>query len=194
MTNLELVTGTTNVNHAHDMWLYTFDLKVTMFDTIKKITHNFRSLRELSRFLNVSINYIRPRIISSTHYPIFNRYILKIDYDNYINYISTIKNNKRIYVYCHVYKKSYVLTSYVQVSILFGISYINVARNIIKQPNNEYYIGGYTFSTLPIKIKHQKILKMVAFKDRINYWNKIAMNTKNVGLKRVGIESLKSKQ
>ena len=56
--NLEAVTGTQNVNHAHDHGLYTYNLKIRIRDIKEHKYISFRSLRELARYLKVSVNFI----------------------------------------------------------------------------------------------------------------------------------------
>lgn len=174
LSNLEIITGIENINHAHNNNLYTFNLKIKMKDILTNKEFVFRSLRELSRHINLSMNYIRPRIVISKTYPINNRYILEIDLDNYINYISTIKNNKLIYVKDMVKNEYIELTSYVQISILYGISYIDVAKKLIKNPEKEYYIGGCIFSLNKIEYKKMyPIDKFKAIVDRKRLWKKL---------------------
>lgn len=176
ISNLELITPTENVNHAHDNQLYTFDIQITLVDNLTKTAKKFRSLREICRYLNVSLNYIRPRIIISNHYLIQNRYKFNIDYENYLNHISTIKNEKTIYVYSHITKKYYTLTSYVQISILFGLSYINIGKKLLKYPGIKYYTGGYTFSLEKLEKIDKPVEKEIALNDREFIWKKLAMN------------------
>lgn len=183
VSNLELVTQTENVNHAHNNDLYTYDIAIKLYDSVLDKNMEFRSLRELSRYLNVSMNYIRPRIVISNFYPMYNRYKLDIDYTNYINYVSTIKNNKVIYVYSYITNTLYTLTAYVQISILFGISYISVGKKLNKDPNTPYYTGGYIFSLAKLDKRIMPIDKQTALKDRDDIWKKLAMNVNNVGLK-----------
>ena len=94
VSNLELITGTANVNHAHNNALYTFDLPVTVRDIISGKITIYRSLREASRELKVSMNFIRPRIVISNNFPMLNRYVLSINYKYYLEHVSKIKNNK----------------------------------------------------------------------------------------------------
>lgn len=56
ISNLELVTGTENVNHAQNNELYTYNIRVTMRDIKTNEIKIFRSLRELARYLKVSLN------------------------------------------------------------------------------------------------------------------------------------------
>lgn len=194
VSNLELVSGTVNVNHAHNLGLYNFNVKIKLYDRFTNKYKTFRSLRYLAKYLNVSINYIRARVIISQTFPILGRYRLYMDVDNYINNISKIKNNKLLYTYCHLTNKYNTLTSYVQISILYGVSYITVMKNLFKKPDEYFYYGGVTFSLLPIKNDVIIVDNSVAHIDRYTIWKKLSMNTMNVGLKRVGMESLKSKR
>lgn len=146
-----------------------------MLDILTKEVKVFRSLREACRFLNVSLNYLRPRLIISNEYPIKSRYKFDIDYKNYIKHISSIKNNKTIYVYDCINTTTNILTSYVQISILFGISYINVGKALLKNPLKQHYVGGYVFSLNPIDKKQINISKIQALTDKINVWKKLAM-------------------
>lgn len=182
--NLEEMTQTENVNHAHDNDLYTYNLKIKVRDTLLKETLIFRSVIELSRHLNVSLNYIRPRIVISRKYPILNRYVMFIDFKRYINHISKIKNHKKIFVYDHLDNKEYLLTSYTQISILFGISDIVVSRKLKDPDIDQYYSGGYTFSNKQIPNFKSYLTRDIILKDRDVIWKKLAMSEKNVGLKR----------
>jgi hypothetical protein len=183
VSNLELATQTENVNHAHNNELYTYNIIVKLYDMKLDKAMEFRSLRELSRYLNVSMNYIRPRIIISNFYPMYNRYKLDIDYKKYIDYISTIKNNKVIYVYSYITDTLYTLTAYVQISILFGMSYITVGKILNKYPDKPYYVGGYIFSLNKLNKPIEPITKQKALEDRDVIWKKLAMSVNNVGLK-----------
>lgn len=183
VSNLELVTGTENVNHAHNNELYTYDMPITMKNILTGNVTKFRSLREICRYLKVSLNFIRPRIIISNKYPLYNKFLLDIDYYNYLNHISKIKNNKTIYVYSHITNTHYVLTAYVQISILFGISYINVGKILNKHPEYLHYIGGYTFSLLKLGNNVKYVNKEQAVKDRDVVWKKLAIDTHSVGRK-----------
>lgn len=176
-SNLELVTGAANVNHAHDLGLYTYNIKLKMTDIKTKEITYFRSLREFCRHFSVSLTFIKPRIVISKLYPIFGRFVLETDKEKYINYISTIKNDKKIYVYCHVENKRYVLTSYSQISILLGISYINIAKKLNKKPDAVIYTAGYSISLTKNKIIAKKINEESAMKNRVSVWKKLAINT-----------------
>lgn len=174
--NLEEITGTENVNHAHNNGLYTYNLKIKVLDTWTRDKHIFRSLREMSRFLGLSKNYIRPRLVISRKYPLLNRYVAFIDFKNYVKYISKIKNTKHFYVYDHMDNKEYILTSYAQISILFGLSYINIGRFLRKNKSKSLYIGGYSITNKKIdNFKTNKTKKDVE-RDRDVVWKKLAMN------------------
>ena len=194
VSNLEIITRLENVTHAHKMGLCKLDIKINCYDKETNKNVSYWSLRQCSRDLKLSLNYLRARIKMSFYFPIKNRYILTMDYDRHEKYISIIKNlNKNvIYTYCYIEKKYYKLKTFVQISIMFSLSYIHISRKLKAEPKKVYYFGGASFSLSPFECdKH--ITKAEAYKDRINEWTKLATNEKNVGLKRVGIESLKSK-
>lgn len=193
LSNLELVTGVENVNKAHDMGLYTYDLKVVMYDILTKDVKVFRSLRETSRYFNVTMNYIKPRIIISTKYPMLGRFVFEIDYKNYLNHISKLNKDKGINVYSHISKTKYVLSAYSQLSILFGLSYTTIGKILNNDKNKILYIGGYTITLNNIDNKIKFKSKLAAMKDRDKIWKKLIMDTKNIGPKWVGNQSLKSK-
>ena len=192
--NLEIITRKENVNHSHDTGLCKFDMRIGAYDVLEKKYFEYRSLRECSRKLKLSMNYLRPRILMSKYHYIKDRYILSFDYISYYDYISTLNYPKvKIYVYCYKDKKHYVLNLYVQISILFSISYMQISRKMKKNPHISHYIGGYDFSLTEIK-DLKDISPSEAYRDRRNEWLRLNANIKNVGLKRVGIESLKSKR
>lgn len=174
-TNLERNTSKENINHGHDNDLYTYNLKVTMTDLLTKENKVFRSIREACRFLNVSMNYLRPRLVISAYFPIRLRYKFDIDIINYVKHISSIKNNKTVYVYNCMYGVSSILTSYTQISILYGISYINVGKALLKNPNAPHYVGGYVFSLKEIDSSKINISKKKAFSDRNAIWKNLAL-------------------
>jgi len=181
VSNLEVVTGTENVNHAHNNSLYTYDIKVTVRDVIDRKSIHFRSLREVARYFNVSLNYIRPRLRVSRRYPINGRYVMYMDVAEYINHISTIKNNKLIYVYDHVNATTVTMTAFAQISILLGLSYINIGKKLLRYDGIVWYTGGYSFSLSPITCP-DKILDPEGDRDKV--WAKLAMcNLFNVGPK-----------
>jgi len=181
ISNLEAISGTENINHAHNNSLYTYDIKVKIRDIIDHKSMYFRSLRELARYFKVSLNYIRPRLRVSRSYPINNRYVMYMNRDEYVEHISTIKNNKLIYVYDHVDDVCFTLTAFTQISILLGLSYINIGKKLVKYKDIVWYTGGYSFSTKPI-VNPKKILNPAS--DRISVWKKLAMcNLFDVGPK-----------
>lgn len=172
LSNLELVTGIENVDKAHEMGLYTYDLRVNMIDLKTSKIIDFRSIRDVARFLNVSVNYIKPRIVISTKYPIMGRYKLSIDYRYYINHISKLDNNKQIYIYSHLVHKSAILTSYSQLAILFGLPYITIGKKL-NHLVNTMYLGGYTISLVNLNNSIKYKDKTQAAKDKDNIWRKL---------------------
>lgn len=175
-TNLELVTNTVNVNRAHNMGLYTYDLSVTMLDKITKETTVFRSLRELARYLEVSVNYIKVRIPISIRYPVFNKYIFTIDYKHYLEHISKLDNHKKIYVYNHVENIYTTLTSYSQLALLYGISYITIGKKLNKNKDLIIYVGGFSISLKPLDNINRKHITQ-ARRDRNKMWYKLIKDT-----------------
>lgn len=164
------------------MGLYTYDLEAELHNIITNEVAYFRSIRELARYFKVSLNFIRPRIIISNVYPLFNKYKIYIDYHKYLNHIAKL-NNKRIYVYSHITNKKYMLSAYTQISILFGIPYTTVEKYLNKNKDKCLYTGGYTFSLNKlINIRH--INSKIANEDREKLWLKTINNIgKNVGPK-----------
>ena len=188
VSNLEKMTGTENVNHAHDNKLYTYDLHFKVRDIKKHTTMSFRSMREFCRFVKKSLNYVKNRIRISTVYPLLGRYNIHIDVNHYINHISKINKGKTIYVYDHYLDKLYVTNSYSQLGVLFGVSYITVGKYLNKYPKKSYYSAGFTFS-LNKTFSKKNIDKKKALHDRHIVWHKLATGN-NVRPKRVDIKSL----
>lgn len=174
-SNLEIVTNTENVNKAHDLGLYKYDVSVKVKDIETNEIKWFRSLREVARYFNVSLNFIKPRIIISNKYPFLNKYNMDIDYINYIKFISKIKNNKKIYVYSHITRKEYTLTSYSQISILYGLPYTTIGKKFNRDNNTILYSGGYTFSLNKLSNINFKS-KKEALLDRDTIWLKVMAN------------------
>lgn len=171
--NLELVSGTENVNHAHDLGLYKYDLKLSVIDLKLDKIMKFRSLRSLCRYLNVSLNYLKPRIISSKFYPLMKRYVITMDEIGYKNYIMELKCPKKFYVCNHETKAIFTLTSFSQISILLGLSYIDISRRLNKSPHKPYYIGGFTFSFDKKLIDVESVSEITAGQDKYKEWKKL---------------------
>lgn len=192
--NLEIITRKENVNHSHNNGLCKFNMVIGVYEVLEKRYFEYRSLRECTRKLKLSMNYLRPRIIMSKYHPILDRYILSFDYNSYYDYIKTLNYSKiLIYVYCYAEKKKYTLSSFAQISILFSISHIHLSKKLKKDKEASHYIGGYDFSLTKIE-ELKEITTSEAYKDRRKEWLRLNANIKNVGLKRVGMESLKSKR
>ena len=172
INNLEIVSNIDNIRHAHETGLYTYDLEVKIKDTLLGTTAQYCSLRSAARSLGVSVNYLKPRIIISTRYPIFNRYKASIDYLKYLNHISKLKGLKQIYCYSYISKMLYTLTSYSQLAILYGLPYITIGKKLYKDRFTPVYIGGYLISLAPIKTIANVTIKQ-AKADRDNVWYKL---------------------
>ena len=185
LENLELVTGTENVNKAHNSGLYTHDLKMKIFDIKTNKFYIYRSLREVSRTFNVSINYLKVRVPISKVYPLFNRYKISIDETYYINHILKLKGKKTLYVKNHMNKEIYKLTAFTQLSLLFGISDTVVRHMLINKHYNCWYIAGCSISFDKKQVEHDYVDIQTAIKDRNSYWLK---------LKNYGVESSDSKR
>jgi hypothetical protein len=173
-SNLELVTSKENTNRAHDKGLSSYNLKIILINTLTKEKLFFRSLRELSRYLKCSLNYIRPRILGSNTYPIDGKYIIKTNFKKYLNYISKKPSrfDKPIYVYDHVQNKNLTLTTYTSISILLGIPELHIIRNLTRY-NKEFYHGGYTFSFKELLNFTNNVSSKKALKDRNIIWDKL---------------------
>lgn len=169
VSNLELVTGIENVNHTHNMGLYTYDLRILCLDTWFNKKYYYRSLRDMSRDLNVSLNYIKPRLHISHKYPLNDRYKCYINRRHYIRHISKLNTGRVYYVYDYVRSKLHKLNSWSQLSILFGISYINVSRKM-KENVIPYYIAGYSICLDKNDINKDYYTKSVAKIERDNYY------------------------
>lgn len=169
LSNLELVTGTENVNHAHNLGLYTYDLTCLLHNTETKSVKRFRSLRELSKYLNVSINYLKIRVPISKYFPIFGKYKVDISLKEYIKKIRELKGTKTIYVYRKLHKRMYECKSYSELGIAFGLSYITIGKRLNKEPNVIIDEAGFLISLNPITYKHNINIKKVK-QERDNYY------------------------
>lgn len=174
--NLEPVTGTENVNHAHNLGLYKYDLKLNLLDTKTEKQMKFRSIRKLAKYLNVSVNYLKPRIVISKMYPIFKRYVITYNEKDYKNLIMVLKSPKSFYALDHVTGNLTKLTSFSQIAILYGLSYITIGKKLRKNPNQNVYIGGITFS---YSKNIDKINRHLAILDIDREWRKLIANTLN---------------
>ena len=72
-----------------------------------------------------------------------------------------------------IIKKEIKITSYSQISILFGLSYITIGKKSNKDSNCDVYEGGYTFSLNPNYRIIDWITKEKALKDRDLIWKKL---------------------
>lgn len=175
LSNLEIITGTENVNKAHNMGLYTYDLPVSVTDIYTGKIVVYRSLREVARFFNVFVNYIKPRIVISAQFPLFNKFRLDINFKHYIKHVSSLDNTKTIYVYSHIVNQKAILTSYSQLAILFGLPYITIGKKL-NRGNYPIYVGGYSISLNDLKDLTIRKTKQEAIRDRDKIWKKMATN------------------
>lgn len=171
INNLEIVTGTENVNKAHNMGLYRYDLPVIIEDIKNKTTRTYRSIREVSRVLKKSINFIKTRMVITYKYPLYGKYIMHYDVNKYKNMISNLKGKKKLYVYNHMSKEIIKLTAYSQIALLFGIPYTTVGKFLNKNKNKPLYYGGFTFSLTPIDITWKNSNDAII--DRNKVWRKL---------------------
>lgn len=171
LSNLELVTNTENVNKAHNNGLYTYDIRVFVYDKYENRNFILRSLREASRYFKKSLSYLKSRIVISSKYPLFGRYILHTDLAYYINHISNIGNNKLIYTYDHICNKMNILTSYANISMLYGLPDITISKKL-RLNNTVFYYGGYSFSLNKFK-PDRNITRKKAIFDRDKIWKSL---------------------
>lgn len=172
LSNLELVTGRENVNHAHNLGLYKFDLELNVIDIKDYSIKYFRSIREFSRFINKSLNYVKTRLISSNTFPILNRYIVNFDKHKYMNLISKLKGEKIFYVYSHISGRILILNSYSQISLLLSIPYTTIGKKLNKT-NEEIYYAGYTFSNNKINKPKKIVNPSIALRDKYLLWESL---------------------
>lgn len=172
VSNLEIVTGTENVNKAHDNGLYTYNVRIYVYDKLENKNLIFRSLRELARYINKSLNYVKTRIVSSTKYPILGRYTCNTNLNYYLDHVSKIGNKKKIYVFDHVSGNEVILTSYSNIAILYGIPYTTISKKLNRNNNLIIYTGGLTISLKKLT-NIKRIPFKQAYKDRCELWKKI---------------------
>lgn len=176
LSNLEIVTGTENVNHAHNNGLYTFDLKVRLRDTLTGEMKIFRSIREAARYFKLPLNVLKPRIRASMTFPLYGRYSMSVNLARYHNRITKLKGNKLFYVYDYVSNRQTVLYSYSQISILYGIPSVTISKILRFKQNVVFYKAGYSFSLNKITIVNN-IDRKTAIADREKFLKDLITNT-----------------
>ena len=173
LENLEVVSQTENVNHAHNLGLYNYDLPLTSLCMKTNKQKVFRSLREAAKHFQVSLNYLKPRIIFSKVYPFKQKYILTYDMKKYITQIVNLKGKKTIFVYDHVLQTENVAVAFSQLALQYGLPYITIGRKLRSKKVSDFYIGGYTISLKPlVKIIFKNATQ--ASEDRKNLWFKLS--------------------
>lgn len=168
--NLELITGTENVRHAHKLGLYKFDMGLKVFDLKEKKEYIFYSIREFARYIGKSLNYTKTRLIISNMYPILKRYKVILDLTQYAK-ITKLKGLQTIYVYSHIDRTLMTFNSYSEIAIRLGLPYITINKKLRACKEKPIYLYGYTFSLSKIDIKW--IDPTVALKERNELWKKL---------------------
>lgn len=171
--NLELVTGTENVRHAHRLGLYKFDMGLKVVDLKEEKELNFYSIREFARYIGKSLNYTKTRLAISNIYPILNRYRVVLDLTQYAK-ITKLKGVMTIYVYSHIDRTLMTFNSYSEIAIRLGLPYITINKKLRANKNKPIYLYGYTFSLSKIDIEWKD--PSAALKERNELWKKLINN------------------
>ena len=177
LSNLEVVTRTENVNKAHNMGLYKFDLKVRVANIVTKKVFYLRSIRKAAEYFKLPLNVMKPRIEASKEYPLFDKYVLSVNKALYCNSITKLKGRKLLYAYDNVYNVLKELRSYSQISILFGIPSSFISKKLITNPNKVIYKAGFSFSYDKQKLTNLCIDKQQAKLDRVTFYRNLIANT-----------------
>lgn len=163
--NLEWVSVKDNINHAHDTGLVKGNTRFEIYNLKTKKKFELRSLRELGRYLKLPLDKLVHRIIPSTQYPIYGRFIIKILNKDSIIDISK-RNSTPIYIYDYTDGKTYKFISKFKAALMLGID-PKIIYNTIG------YIGGRYISNKEIDInKLETVTKEKAIADRNELWNK----------------------
>ena len=138
--NLEWNTSSENVVHAFNNNLRQDCINGTITDIDTKEVHNFISINQMAKFLDVPSNGILQFVERSKVLPIRFKYILDVKLedakDNY--------NIKPIIVYDYNKKETKVFKSYNEAVLYTGVPSSTFAKEL--KHKDAYYIAGYTYS------------------------------------------------
>jgi len=173
-SNLAWTTLKRNINEAHNLEQVEYDAKVILTDLKENDEITMRSIREVSRYLNIKSHILNRYIPISQKYPIFKRFKLRLDKPK--EFFARVKyGSKTVYVYDHVEGKLVILNSISKVSIMFGIPTKHLTSNLTDK--DYIYVAGCSIS-YSNKVDIQKVSKETAKADRDKLWSESILTPK----------------
>lgn len=166
--NLEWCTNQENIDHSFALNLSKNKIEVSLFNKETNEIMNFRSIKELGKFIDIFPSTLIPLIKNSETNPIFNKYIIKIKNTDAFSECSNTRNfGRKIYVYDLVTGE---LTHY---SSILMAAYFTGIRSLANESLNEPYSKiGYIICSIEEKInKDQLVDKDLLLVERIEYLN-----------------------
>jgi len=171
LTNLEIIPHKENVIHAHKIGLVKREAKIKITDLCKNIDLEFYSLRDASRFLGISKTALLPRLLISDKYPIFGKYVIKIQ--NQEEFFKLEKaRSKKIFAKDLLINKTYEFNSLSKASMVLGIP---IFQQRIKTNLENYCVfKGFILSYKKEQLKQNlNIDKNFIKNERDKYYKKL---------------------
>lgn len=145
VSNLEWVSVKENTIHALQNNLINNNISCSLYTKDNKFIKSFKSIKECAYYLNTKSCVITHRIKYSIKYPIFNKYIIKINNEDSINnLINTKVFGLKVYVYDYLNKKFNIYGSRKLASYYLGF---RIDKTMLNKP----LIYGYYLSDKKIK-------------------------------------------
>lgn len=143
--NLEWSTASENISHSFEMNLNSNCFNITLEDLETGVIENHRSIKVISKIMDITPSVVIPLIKYSDKNPILGRYIVKINESELTKKATnTVKDGKKIYVYDWVSEELNEYDSLNIASYFTGIRSLDGSRRDICTVFN--YIG-YSIST-----------------------------------------------
>ena len=170
LENLEWATNKENVIHSFDNLLNKNTSPVELLNIEDKSRLNFRSIKDLGRYLSIFPSSLIPLIKNSNNNPIYGKYVVTIKNEELMLETSNTENfGKEVYVYDEISEKLEIYPSILLASYFTGIR----SLHNIKINNGYFYIIGYHVAFDKDRIpKNNNVNKEKIINERLYYLNK----------------------
>ncbi len=170
LENLEWVTVKENIIHSFNNLLNKNTSPVELLNIEDNSRLNFRSIKDLGRYLSIFSSSLIPLIKNSNNNPIYGKYVVIIKNEELMLETSNTENfGKEVYVYDEISEKLEIYPSILLASYFTGIR----SLHNIKINNGYFYIIGYHVAFDKDRIpKNNNVNKEKILNERLCYLNK----------------------